>query len=74
MPKIGGPDAGDSRIATWLKQPGEFVKRGEALLEVETDKATVEIQSTQSGILVEIVHQVGEDVPGGETIAFIDSD
>lgn len=74
MPKVGGPDAGDGRIASWLKQPGDPVNRGDALLEIETDKATVEIQAKQSGILVEIVRQVGEDVPGGDTIAFLESE
>jgi pyruvate/2-oxoglutarate dehydrogenase complex dihydrolipoamide acyltransferase (E2) component len=74
MPKIGSPDAGDNRITAWLKQPGEKVSRGQALLEVETDKSTVEIEATQSGRLAEIVRAVGAEVPGGETIAFIETE
>jgi pyruvate dehydrogenase E2 component (dihydrolipoamide acetyltransferase) len=74
MPKLSDLGAGNDRIAAWLKRTGESVKRGEPLLEVETDKATVEIEAVQSGTLVEVVHAAGAEVPVGEIIAFLDSE
>ena len=73
MPRVG-TDSSDGRIAAWLKQQGESVQRGEDLLEVETEKATVAVQAAQSGVLVEIVHAAGHEVPGGDTIGFIETE
>jgi len=60
------------RIVRWLKQPGDAVKRGEALVEVETDKATMEVESYAAGILEKI--EAGEDteVVTGDIIAYIE--
>lgn len=70
MPKMGdGMEEG--KILSWLKQEGENVKEGEAIAEVETDKANVEIPAEESGILSKIVVQVGQTVPVGAVIAQI---
>ena len=44
MPDIG-TNVDEIRVVRWLKQPGDAVKRGEVLLEVETDKSTMEVES-----------------------------
>ncbi len=72
MPVLGY-DMTEGRIASWLKAVGEDVSRGEALAEIETDKATVEFESLLGGRLVEIVHDAGENVAIGDVIAYIES-
>lgn len=59
-------------IGNWLKQVGDQVERGEAIVEVETDKATLEMEASQGGTLVEIVAEAGAEVPVGETIAYLE--
>lgn len=67
-----GYDMTSGKIIEWLKAEGEFVERGEALLEVETDKVTVAMESLESGVLVEIRHRPGEAVLVGEVIAILE--
>lgn len=55
----------------WLVQPGDRVERGQPILEVETDKASAEVEAPASGILAGIRVQQGAEVPVGEVIAFI---
>ncbi len=69
-----GYDMESGRVDTWLKQVGDRVERGEPIVEVETDKATIEMEATHSGTLVEIVAEPGQDVPVGEVIAYLDAD
>lgn len=69
-----GYDMETGRLETWLKQVGDRVERGEPIVEVETDKATIEMEATQSGTLVEIVAEAGQDVPIGEVIGYLDAD
>lgn len=72
MPNLGyDMDAG--KIVSWLKKIGDSVARGEPIAEVETDKATVEMESMRSGVLVEIVAAEGADVPVGEVIAYLET-
>ena len=71
MPRYSS-DAVDGRIAAWHKQQGDMVERGEAIVEIETDKASLDLEALASGRLVEIVSQVGEDVPVGEPIAYLE--
>src|SRR6185503_9781902 len=59
------------KLVSWLKKEGEPVKKGEMLLEVETDKAVVEIEAGSDGILAGITAQVGDVVPVGQTIAWL---
>ncbi len=73
MPKLGY-DMETGRIASWLKAVGDQVKRGEAIAEIETDKATVEMEARASGVIVEIVHGAGDEVAVGTTIAHLETD
>jgi pyruvate dehydrogenase E2 component (dihydrolipoamide acetyltransferase) len=59
------------KLISWLKKEGESVAKGDPLLEVETDKAVMEIESPGDGILVGIKIQAGTEVPVGRTIAWI---
>jgi pyruvate dehydrogenase E2 component (dihydrolipoamide acetyltransferase) len=70
MPSLG-QTSDEIRIAQWLKKPGETVLEGEPLLEVETDKATLEVEASSSGILVGIVHESGTVVTAGAVIGWI---
>lgn len=58
-------------IEEWKKKEGERVEKGEAICVIETNKATFEIESPATGILIKILHQEGEEVPVLETIAII---
>ena len=59
------------KVVRWLRAPGETVKKGEPLVEIETDKVTVEIESPASGTLYDVAASEGEVVPVGQTIALI---
>jgi len=59
------------KLVSWKKKEGDSVKKGELLLEVETDKAVVEIEAGGDGILGGITAQVGAVVPVGQTIAWL---
>src|ERR671932_257805 len=59
----------EGTIARWLKQPGDRVKKGEALAEIETDKALMQYESFEEGTLGEIKVGDGQTVPLGEVIA-----
>src|SRR5580765_5509867 len=59
------------KLVSWKKKEGDSVKKGELLLEVETDKAVVEIEAAGDGILGGITAQPGAVVPVGQTIAWL---
>ena len=59
------------KLLAWRKQEGDRVRKGEPLLEIETDKAVVEIESPADGILAGIKATAGADIPVGQTIAWI---
>jgi pyruvate dehydrogenase E2 component (dihydrolipoamide acetyltransferase) len=59
------------KLISWLKKEGEAVAKGEPLLEVETDKAVMEIESPGDGVLAGVKAQPGDEVPVGRTIAWI---
>ncbi len=61
----------EGTIGRWLKKPGDSVEKGDILLEIETDKATMELEAYESGTLQKIVVQEGETVPIGAVIAYI---
>jgi pyruvate dehydrogenase E2 component (dihydrolipoamide acetyltransferase) len=73
MPRYAA-DAVDGRITTWRKRVGDQVERGEVIAEIETDKAELDLEAMASGVLVEIVHPAGTDVPVGEPIAYVETD
>jgi pyruvate dehydrogenase E2 component (dihydrolipoamide acetyltransferase) len=58
-------------LVSWLKQAGQAVAKGEPIMEIETDKVTIEIEAPASGILGGILVREGEVVPVGQTIAWI---
>src|SRR5438874_7751861 len=69
LPRLGqGMEAGT--IVKWLKSEGDRVEKGEPLFEVDTDKATQEVEAEASGVLLKIAVESGE-VPVGQTIAVI---
>jgi pyruvate dehydrogenase E2 component (dihydrolipoamide acetyltransferase) len=63
----------EGTITRWLKRVGDEVKRGDVLAEVETDKANMEVEAYDAGILEQVVVQEGETVPIGQVIAIIGS-
>ena len=70
MPKLG-ESIMEATILKWLKQPGEFVKMDETVLEIATDKVDSEVPSTTEGVLEEILFEVNDVVPVGSVIARI---
>jgi pyruvate dehydrogenase E2 component (dihydrolipoamide acetyltransferase) len=59
------------KVVRWLKAPGQTVNKGEPIVEIETDKVTVEIESPASGVLGDVTAHEGDVVPVGQTIAVI---
>ena len=59
------------KLVSWLKQEGEPVRKGEMLLEVETDKAVVEVEAATDGILAGVTAKPGDVVQVGRTIAWL---
>ncbi|MBB1274207.1 2-oxoglutarate dehydrogenase complex dihydrolipoyllysine-residue succinyltransferase [Psychromonas sp. SR45-3] len=59
----------DATVATWHKQPGDFVERDEVLVEIETDKVVLEVPATASGILKEIIEDEGATVLSKQLLA-----
>jgi pyruvate dehydrogenase E2 component (dihydrolipoamide acetyltransferase) len=59
------------KVLQWLRAPGDTVRKGDPLLEIETDKATVEIEAPASGVLREVTARAGDVIPVGQTIALI---
>ncbi|MGE5285125.1 MAG: dihydrolipoamide acetyltransferase family protein [Actinomycetota bacterium] len=70
MPSLGF-DMTEGLLAHWLKNEGDPVVKGQAIAEIETEKATVEIEAAVSGILARIIVQAGETVPVGTLIGVI---
>lgn len=71
MPDLG-TNTNEVTVSKWLKKPGDTVAKHEPLLEVETDKATLEVESYVEGTLAEVLAAPGDEVPVGETIAHVD--
>jgi len=70
MPKMGDAME-EGTLLKWLKSEGDEVEEGEPIAEIETDKASMEIEAEDSGTLHEIIVKEGQDVPVGEAIAVI---
>src|ERR1700761_8608276 len=70
MPALGMAQT-TGLIVAWRKQPGDAVKAGDVLMEVETDKAVMEVAADTDGYLVDVRAAAGEDVPVGDVIARI---
>ena len=70
MPRLSDTMS-EGAIGAWLKQPGDTIENGEIIAEIETDKATMELQAFESGVLQQILVPVGETVAVGTRIAMI---
>jgi pyruvate dehydrogenase E2 component (dihydrolipoamide acetyltransferase) len=73
IPKVGLVME-NARLVRWLKSVGDVVQQGEPLLELETEKSVVEIESAESGRLVDILLQVDQEVHVGDRIAWVEND
>ena len=76
MKEIKIPELAESitegTIAEWLVKPGDKVEKGDPVVELETDKVNVEVNSDYAGVLVEVLAEEGDDVSVGDTIAKVD--
>lgn len=73
IPRLGSSDESDEvRILRWIASPGASVKKGDALLEVETDKVNVEVEAPEDGTLGEVSAQVGDFVKFGAVVAVVE--
>jgi pyruvate dehydrogenase E2 component (dihydrolipoamide acetyltransferase) len=70
MPKMGDAME-EGTLLKWLKSEGDEVEEGDAIAEIETDKASMEIEAEDSGTLAQLIAEEGQDVAVGEAIAFI---
>ena len=70
MPKLS-PTMEEGQISRWLKKEGDKVSMGEPLAEIDTDKATMEMQALANGVLRKIVINEGQSAPLGQLIAVI---
>lgn len=70
MPKAG-IDMTEGQIVKWLKQEGDTVAEGEIILEIMTDKTSMEIEAEASGVLLKILRHAGDMVPVTEVIGYI---
>ncbi len=59
------------KVLRWLVSVGEFVERGQAMLEVETDKATMEVEALNDGTLLEQIVPTGQEASAGEVLAIL---
>ncbi|MCJ7450099.1 MAG: 2-oxo acid dehydrogenase subunit E2 [Bacteroidales bacterium] len=67
----GGQTTDEMLIQRWNKNPGDPVKRGDILFEIETDKASMPVESFAEGTLLAIIYKEGTLVKAGETVAYI---
>src|SRR3989441_6805126 len=65
------PTMEEGQLSRWLKKEGDKVSMGEPLAEIDTDKATMEMQSLANGVLLKILVNEGESAPLGEPIAIV---
>jgi pyruvate dehydrogenase E2 component (dihydrolipoamide acetyltransferase) len=59
------------KLLAWRKNEGEQVTKGEPLLEIETDKAVVEVEAPADGLLAGVTAKIGDEIPVGQTIAWL---
>ena len=70
MPKLGF-DMAEGTLVRWVKQVGENINKGDVLAEIETDKATVEVESPASGVVLQHMVDQGTVVPVNAPIAVV---
>lgn len=70
MPTLGA-DMTAGTLLTWMKKPGDTVKRGEIIAEVDTDKGVIEVEVFTSGVIEKLLIEPGAEVPVGTVLAII---
>ena len=74
--KIKMPDFGttssDVTVLRWLVEPGQRIERGQPLMEIETDKSTMEVESIVSGVVRELLVDCGQSIEAGVVIVIIE--
>ena len=70
MPKLSDTMT-EGTIATWLKNEGDQIESGDVIAEIETDKATMELEAFEDGILIKQIASTGSQIPIGSPIAAI---
>ena len=70
LPKLG-MNQEEGEVVNWLVKEGDEVTKGQPIVEVETDKTTVELEATASGVVGRIVRRAGEIVPINAVLAVI---
>src|SRR5512135_2320991 len=70
MPKLGF-DMQEGTLIRWVRNEGEAINKGDVLAEIETDKATVEVESSASGVVRKLLVDQGAVVPIGAAIAIV---
>lgn len=73
MPQFGETVEEEITISRWLKSVGDPIQAGEAIYEVETDKATLSVEAADSGNLARIVKEAGEVVKPGTIIGYLEN-
>ena len=64
----------EATLLSWQKRPGDVVKRGDNLIEIETDKVVLEVPAPGDGVLKEILKEDGTSVSSDELLARVDTD
>lgn len=70
LPDLGA-STGEAEVVVWLKTVGESITVGEPLLEVQSDKANVEVEATNSGTLARVLAEEGQILKPGDALALI---
>ena len=70
MPKMGD-EMTEGKLVNWLKHEGETVSKGEPIAEIETDKVTIEVEASETGIVQRLLVEEGAAVPVGKSIAVL---
>ena len=64
----------DATLLDWYKQPGDAVARGDSLIDLETDKVTLEVTAPEAGVLKQVLHQTGDVVLADAILCIIDTE
>src|SRR5438270_10664447 len=70
MPKMGDAMT-EGKVVRWYKKAGDAVKKGEPVLEIETDKVNLDLEAEQDGTIAEVAADEGQTVPVGGVLATI---
>ena len=70
MPSLGA-DMEHGKLVEWLVKPGDYVRRGDLVAVVDTDKTVMEVESFQEGVVADLLVGIGETVPVGTPLAVI---